>query len=225
MAEIKYLDDDGLLYVKQKLDARFVEKETGKGLSTNDYTTAEKNKLAGIETGAEVNVIEEIEINGVEATISGKKATATIQAGAIDSISVNGVAQTIDANKNVDITVPTKVSDLNNDSGFVTNAVNDLVNYYTKSNTYTKTEVNNLVSSLSGLTIEIVQALPTEYISTSTIYFVPKSTSKTNNVYDEYVYVNNNWELIGNTELDLSGYVQTSDLVAITNNEIDTIFV
>ena len=32
-----------------------VDKEVGKGLSTNDYTTAEKTKLAGIEAGAEVN--------------------------------------------------------------------------------------------------------------------------------------------------------------------------
>lgn len=33
-----------------------VDKVSGKGLSTNDYTTAEKNKLAGIASGAEVNV-------------------------------------------------------------------------------------------------------------------------------------------------------------------------
>jgi hypothetical protein len=33
-----------------------VDKEAGKGLSTEDYTTTEKNKLAGIEEGAEVNV-------------------------------------------------------------------------------------------------------------------------------------------------------------------------
>ena len=33
-----------------------VDKVTGKGYSTNDYTTAEKNKLAGIASGAEVNV-------------------------------------------------------------------------------------------------------------------------------------------------------------------------
>lgn len=33
-----------------------VDAETGKGLSTNDYTTTEKTKLAGIEAGAEVNV-------------------------------------------------------------------------------------------------------------------------------------------------------------------------
>ena len=51
----KYLDQDGLLYFWQKLKTLFagkVDKETGKGLSTNDYTTAEKNKLAGIDEGA-----------------------------------------------------------------------------------------------------------------------------------------------------------------------------
>lgn len=38
------------------LDNSKVDKETGKGLSTNDYTTTEKNKLAGIASGAEANV-------------------------------------------------------------------------------------------------------------------------------------------------------------------------
>ena len=32
-----------------------VDKETGKGLSSNDYTTEEKNKLSGIAAGAQVN--------------------------------------------------------------------------------------------------------------------------------------------------------------------------
>lgn len=41
--------------VKDSLQGK-VDKETGKGLSTNDYTTTEKNKLAGIASGAEVNV-------------------------------------------------------------------------------------------------------------------------------------------------------------------------
>lgn len=41
-----------------------VDKETGKGLSSNDYTTTEKNKLAGIEAGAEVNVVGEAPTDG-----------------------------------------------------------------------------------------------------------------------------------------------------------------
>lgn len=52
----KYLDDDGLRYLWSKITGKFVEQESGKGLSTNDYTTAEKNKLAGVASGAEVNV-------------------------------------------------------------------------------------------------------------------------------------------------------------------------
>ena len=50
-----YLDNDGLLYLWTKLKALFagkVDKVDGKGLSTNDYTTTEKNKLAGVAEGA-----------------------------------------------------------------------------------------------------------------------------------------------------------------------------
>ncbi|MBR1525592.1 MAG: hypothetical protein IJ640_02915 [Prevotella sp.] len=43
--------------VENQIDNK-VEKETGKGLSTNDYTTAEKNKLAGIETGANKTTVD-----------------------------------------------------------------------------------------------------------------------------------------------------------------------
>lgn len=52
---MKYLNYEGLQYLYGKLLARLnnkVDKVTGKGLSTNDYTTAEKEKLSGIETGA-----------------------------------------------------------------------------------------------------------------------------------------------------------------------------
>lgn len=53
--------------------AKFVAKETGKGLSTNDYTTAEKTKLTGIAEGAQVNIIESVSIKGGAAgTITGK---------------------------------------------------------------------------------------------------------------------------------------------------------
>ena len=50
-----YLDNDGLLYLWTKLKVLFagkVDKVDGKGLSTNDYTTAEKNKLGGIAANA-----------------------------------------------------------------------------------------------------------------------------------------------------------------------------
>lgn len=48
---MKFLSYDGLLYFCQKIKALLagkVDKVDGKGLSTNDYTTAEKTKLAGL---------------------------------------------------------------------------------------------------------------------------------------------------------------------------------
>ena len=59
--------------------------------------------------------------------------------------SVNG--QTGD----VVLNIPTSTSDLVNNSGFITNAVNNLVNYYTKSETYTKDEVDALVAKVTDL--------------------------------------------------------------------------
>ena len=47
----KYLDSNGLLYLWSKIKALAggkVDKADGKGLSANDYTTAEKTKLAGL---------------------------------------------------------------------------------------------------------------------------------------------------------------------------------
>lgn len=43
-----------------------VDKELGKGLSTNDFSNTEKAKLKGIEENAQRNVIEEIDLNGVK---------------------------------------------------------------------------------------------------------------------------------------------------------------
>ena len=85
-------------------DTGKVDKVDGKGLSTEDYTTAEKSKLAGIEAGAEVNVIESVTVNGASATVSGKAASVTLpeatdsasglmsatDKGALDAIAADG---------------------------------------------------------------------------------------------------------------------------------------
>lgn len=144
--------------------------EAGKGLSTNDYTTAEKEKLAGIASGAQANVIENITLNG-------------------NNVPVN--------NKTVALTV-------------ITEAVNNLTNYYLKSETYTKAEVNALIT---GFGFEVVATLPTENIKTNVIYLVPKQSPVTNNIKDEYIYITGTgWELIGSTSMDLSNYVTTAQL-------------
>ncbi|MBR2679310.1 MAG: hypothetical protein IKE23_00850, partial [Exiguobacterium sp.] len=57
-----------------------------------NYTSGEKTKLSGIEDSADVNVIEEVQVNGTALTVT---------------------------NKSVDVPVPTATSDLNNDSDFI----------------------------------------------------------------------------------------------------------
>ena len=71
------------------LDSRKVDKESGKGLSTNDYTTAEKQKLAGIEAGAQKNTV---------TSVAGK--TGDVSIGKED-VGLGKVDNTADADKHV----------------------------------------------------------------------------------------------------------------------------
>lgn len=108
-------------------------------------------------------------------------------------------------------------------SNFITKSVNDLTNYYLKSETYTQSEINSLIGAISTMDIEVVQVLPTEDISTTTIYLVPKTTALVNNIYDEYVYVSNAWEKIGDTQIDVSGKEDISNKVtSISSSSTDT---
>ena len=107
-------------------------------------------------------------------------------------------------------TIPTKTSDLTNDSDFITNTVDNLTNYYLKSETYTQSEVNNLIGQIKTISIEVVDTLPTTG-EDNKIYLVPKEGS-TGDIYNEYIWVNNAWELIGTTQVDLTGYA-TEDWV------------
>ena len=117
-------------------------------------------------------------------------------------------------NKNA---IETKLSDYYNKSAIETK----LLNYYTKTQTYTKDEVNNLIAQLDEFKIEVVQTLPVQDINTHTIYLVPK-TGSSNDVYDEYLYVNNQWELIGNTAVDLSNYYTKSETNTLLNAKVDS---
>lgn len=100
-----------------------VDKVEGKGLSTNDYTTAEKNKLGGIAAGAQVNVIESIKVNGQAQAIDSKGVNITMPTGALASKSkvaeadletalaskINGKANTSDL---ADIAISGNINDL-----------------------------------------------------------------------------------------------------------------
>ena len=79
----KYLNDTGLTYFYNKLKTIFQLQESGKGLSTNDYTTAEKTKLSGIATGAEVNqnAFSNVKVGTTTVAADGKTDTLELAAG------------------------------------------------------------------------------------------------------------------------------------------------
>lgn len=64
--------------------------------------------------------------------------------------------------------------------------------------------LKTMISNLANLRIEVVNALPSTG-ETNVIYLVKKAGTNPD-IHDEYVYVEGNWEKIGNTEVDLSNY-------------------
>lgn len=86
---------------------------------------------------------------------------------------------------------------------------------------FVDTAVTNAIAGVTGISYEIVTTLPSTG-SAGVIYLIAHSHG-TGDVYDEYIWTGSAFEKIGNTDIDLSGYWSTSDLVAITNAEIDTI--
>ena len=143
-----------------------VDKVSGSRLMTD----AEGTKLSGIAAGAQVNVIEAVQNNGVAVPVSGKT---------------------------VNITHPTKLSEFTNDTQFITSTVSNLQNYYDKTN------VDALISAIPKFSIQVSQSgLPASGNST-TIYLVPK-TAGSQDAYDEYLYVNGQWEKIGSTAVQFS---------------------
>lgn len=234
----------------QKLKNGKVDKKQGYDLSENDFSNDYKSKLDNIEDSSQVNKIE--------------------------SFSVNGTRQNIDDNKNIDINVPTKTSELTNDSDFTTNEKlndaqdenkskfnnvvgnirvveqnvdsletnqslqeqsinqnitdinnlnvninainetilsikNDLKNYYSMSETYSQQEINELLSSIPKFTIKKVDSLPSENISATTVYLIPSETNA-NDIFEEYIFVDNKWERLGTQKIDFSNFYTKSEV-------------
>ena len=92
-------------------------------------------------------------------------------------------------------------------SGYVTRQVNDLANYYLKS------EVDTRLSAIPKFAITVVSSLPTSNISPTTVYLV-KSGDESNNLFEEFIYVNNAWEKLGTQQVDLTPYARTDDMMA-----------
>ena len=249
----KFLDIAGTTYLWGKIKDKFVAKESGKQLSTNDYTTAEKEKLQGLQNYT---------LPTASATVKGG-----VKVGAGLSVTEDGILSatgggTADAVEwgNV-IGKPTKVSQFANDSGYLTSIPDEYVTdtelsqkgyltsvpseYVTDTELSTKdyqtsaqvnnaiiakgyqnasqvqSLINNAISGITGIEFRVVSSLP-ESGEKGVIYLVSNSgTGK--NIYDEYIWVTDKFEKLGTTEIDLTPYMKKTDIVEISNSEIDAI--
>ena len=120
--------------------------------------------------------------------ISGRGGGTDDYRGLSNKPSINGVE--LFGNKtNEELHIPTDTNELTNGAGFIDNTVDNLINYYLKSETYTRSEVEQLIAAIQQCSFEIVEQLPLVG-ETNIIYLVPKQTAETRNIYDEYIYVN-----------------------------------
>lgn len=243
------------------------------GADVNDIETIKVNNVAQTITGKAVDItVTEgttngtIKVAGSDVAVHGLGTAAYADAedlgddNVIETVKVNGSALTPDANKAVNVTVPTAVTDLSdasnyalvanlgtaaaadtettvaNDSGLPTGAA--VQTYVTGLGYQTASDVNTILSTgeyatetyvataignANHITMTEVSTLPASG-ATNVIYLVPDDGGKTNK--DMYIWdaTNSKFVLCGNTEVDLSGYVQRSELGLATTSEINALF-
>lgn len=142
-----------------------VDKVSGKGLSTNDYTTDEKNKLAGIAAGAEVNVNADWTATSGDAMIINKP------------------------------TIPSKTSELTNDSNYITSSAVD-------------TKISSAIASVYRVkgTVSNYSSLPTSNVTIGDVY----NLSDTGANYVCTAISPITWDKLSET-VDLSNYSTTAE--------------
>lgn len=65
--------------------------------------------------------------------------------------------------------------------------------------------LKGIIDNLANIQFLVVDVLPSSDIKSNIIYLVKKKGSGTD-VHDEYIYIENNWEKIGDTSIDLTNY-------------------
>ena len=94
-------------------------------------------------------------------------------------------------------------------------AAGDLTEFYKKTDTYSKKEVNEKLSAIPKMDYKVVPTLPTANISKTTVYITP-GTDETS--FIENIYEGGKWYVIGKQKVELSGYAKKSEVPAVVND-------
>lgn len=245
----KFLDQNGLLYFWQKIVNKFVAKETGKGLSTNDFTNELKTKLDGIAEGANKTTVED-----VLTSTSTTNALSANQGKALDE----KIKNLSDSMSNLGYGDMLKTTYDTDDNGKVDNADNadkldgQSSSYYAKATDITelesaldnKIETSSLGQANGVATLDETGLIPStqlpSYVDDVVEGYAKTTTSDSGVVtvdgfYKEAEFTTAITGETGKIYVDLSTnisyryggttFVQitSSDMTALTNAEIDTI--
>lgn len=134
------------------------------------------------------------------------------QANKIESIKVNGAAQAIGSDKSVNISVPTKTSQLNNDSTFQTSA-------------QVVAAINTAISKSGHASFQKVDAVPkADAAQENILYLVMNTTTKHYDIYAKIKGSSDSYtmELLDDTTVDLSGKVDKVAGKGLSTNDYTT---
>lgn len=194
---INYIGSVDTLYILTKLKAVL---QAGWVAKDGTKQLSDENFTSALKT----------KLEGISTGATATSFTQTLQSGTkIGEITIDGT--TINIYSPASSTPDSAMSDVSE------NAVQNKV---------IKQYVDAAVGAVVGVEFRKVQSLPAQG-ENGVIYLLPKSgTPPTGNVYEEWIWISadSSYEKIGETSIDLSGYVQSSDLVEITTNDIDAMF-
>ncbi|MBD8928561.1 MAG: hypothetical protein EGQ85_08090 [Faecalibacterium prausnitzii] len=134
------------------------------------------------------------------------------QANKIESIKVNGTAQTIAADKSVNLSVPTKTSQLTNDSTYQTSE-------------QVVSAINTAISKSGHASFEKAASVPTvDAAKENVLYLVMNATTKHYDIYAKIKGDSGSYtmELLDDTTVDLSGKVDKVAGKGLSTNDYTT---
>ena len=181
------------------LKGLFVSKESGKGLSSNDYTTAEKSKLSGIATGANAYVLP----TASSTVLGGVKIgnNLTISNGVVSA--VQGKVGLTPYAKTADIaSTYAKTADL---SPYAKTA--DISSTYAK-----KTDISTAFRYRGS--VDTYSALPTNGMAVGDVYNVTAADASHDiKAGDNVAWNGNSWDNLSGV-VDLSAYAKSTDVAS-----------
>lgn len=239
-SKTKYIGKNALLYVWNKIKTLLnnkVDKEEGKVLSTNDFTDEYKNKVDNAGNGKYTDLPDKPQINSHELA-SGNN---TLEDLGIEIPDVSGLAKQKDLDTHIQDSAvhvdeeqkqkwdaKADKSDIPSDyiseselegKGYATETFVTDKNY--QNDTQVQAAINKAISGITGIDFSVVEQLPDS--GEKGIIYLVSNNGKPQNIYDEYIWVEDKFEKIGTTDIDLTEYLKKEDLVEITNGEIDEI--